>query len=177
MLGETHEATRQQAVGIGGDADDGAAPLHCGCEFGVIGRGLLGLVLVLALEHHHRAGGGDGRLLAQAGAVEDRSTWPEHVGTQQTCNGVDEFDRRHLDDGDRVRVLQPGKCVAVRLESPSELDGDRGVIGWQRTHRYCRVVRISIRRQRQVELLQPIALVAADRESRARLEARAQGVD
>ena len=70
MLGETHEATRQQAVGIGGDAEDGAAPLHCGCEFGVIGRGLLGLLLVLALEQRHRAGGGNGRLLAQAGTVE-----------------------------------------------------------------------------------------------------------
>jgi hypothetical protein len=28
MFGEAYKATRQQAVGVGGNADDGAAPLY-----------------------------------------------------------------------------------------------------------------------------------------------------
>ena len=65
VFGQTDEVARQQAVRVGGDADNGTAQLDGGGETPVVGGWFLSLALIHPPEDHHRAGVAEAVVLRQ----------------------------------------------------------------------------------------------------------------
>jgi hypothetical protein len=93
---------------------------------------------VRALENDHRTGGGCGRPLFQAVAIEQRRLLTKYMLAQQARDGLDEVGPGHLDDGDHIGVQQMSESVARVLECPTDQNCGRGVVRMQ--HLECMVV-------------------------------------